>query len=69
MYQDLGFVLIHIINEHGEHTFVLNTVEEIDEIKENFRSSVIKMVNIEDVLNAIRFNSEAYKLQLLGYTK
>jgi len=65
----LGLVVIHVINKSGEKTFVLNNTDELDEINKKFDTVNIKVISMEDVLNAIRFNSEAYKLQLLGYYK
>ena len=55
-----GFNVYHMVDDKGEHTIV--SVEPILELSEH-------AVDMEDVLNAIRFNTEAYKLQLLGYKK
>lgn len=68
----LGFIVIHVLTIDGEHTFVLNDMDELSSLKEEFADSknvTINVVRMEDVLNAIRFNSEGYKLQHLGYVK
>lgn len=67
----LGFVVIQYTDEKGEHTEVFQD-QEVNEFKafvEILDSKDIKwhFIELEDVLNAIRFNSEAYKLQVLGY--
>jgi len=65
----LGFTLVQYTDEDGEHTEVFNTLEEATVYISLDRDKGFTIVKIEDVLNALRFNSEAYKLQELGYKK
>lgn len=57
---DMGLFVYHVTNDSGEHTYWSYT--EVLELSDC-------AVNKIDILNAIRFNSEAYKLQELGYKK
>lgn len=65
----LGYVLVRYTDEEGEHTEVFHNKEGLQEFVNEMDVLDIKweFVNIEDVLNAIRFNTEAYKLQVIGY--
>lgn len=69
----LGFTLIQYIDSTGEHTEVIKDGEEkfMKALIDGFITEGVSynVVDIEDVLNAIRFNSEGYKLQELGYKK
>ena len=56
----LGFFVYHVTDDKGEHTYVSQKA---------ILSLSDCLVDKIDILNAIRFNSEAYKLQELGYKK
>ena len=64
---DLGFILVQYKDDEGEHTLVHTTTEEHLDWTYYAGFKDFTIINKEDVLNAIRFNSEALKLQLLGY--
>lgn len=59
-----GFTIIHEIEEDtgAEYTRVFTDKKEAREFVKNCDNKV-EVVTFEDVLNAIRFNTEAYKLQ------
>jgi hypothetical protein len=58
-----GYTLVHWRDDEGEHTEVFNNLWDATDFA-NWKKAIV--VSKEDILNAIRFNSEGYKLQLLN---
>lgn len=69
----MGYILIQYEDENGEHTEVIgkDDLEYMQALLDGFERMNVPYHTVQrlDVLNAIRFNSEAYKLQELGYLK
>ena len=60
----MGYIVAHYKDKGGEHTLVFKSEEELKEA--TLPKEPISILKVEDVLNAIRFNSEAYKLHVLN---